>query len=158
MRKIAQFGKYIWSLAIPPWTSFTLLHVSFIRPSSGRNIFARTYSIVNGSVIFRILVNGSVVWLSNWRVQRGATDWTAVAIFLGRVTDCSLFYSVESGSGAHRTSYPMGTEDSFKGLKQPVREASHSTPSAEVKNYEAMHPLHHVFMRYYLIIQVQEQI
>jgi hypothetical protein len=24
MRKIAQFGKYIRSLAIPPWTSFTV--------------------------------------------------------------------------------------------------------------------------------------
>jgi hypothetical protein len=25
MRKIAQFGKYIRSLAIPPWSSFTVL-------------------------------------------------------------------------------------------------------------------------------------
>jgi hypothetical protein len=27
MRKIAQFGKYIRSLAIPPWTCFTVLWV-----------------------------------------------------------------------------------------------------------------------------------
>jgi hypothetical protein len=32
MRKIAQFGKYILSLAIPPWTSFTVL-LSHLRPT-----------------------------------------------------------------------------------------------------------------------------
>jgi hypothetical protein len=36
---------------------FNMLHISVIRPSSGRNIFARTYSTDNGSVVFRILVN-----------------------------------------------------------------------------------------------------
>jgi hypothetical protein len=31
MRKIAQFGKYIRSLAIPPWTSFTVyIYISYI--------------------------------------------------------------------------------------------------------------------------------
>jgi hypothetical protein len=29
MRKIAQFRKYIRSLAIPPWTSFTVLYLYF---------------------------------------------------------------------------------------------------------------------------------
>jgi hypothetical protein len=31
-----------------------LLHVSVVRPSSSRNIFARIYSPDNGSVVFRI--------------------------------------------------------------------------------------------------------
>jgi hypothetical protein len=34
-----------------------MLHVSVIRPSSSRDIFARTYSTDNGSIVFRILVN-----------------------------------------------------------------------------------------------------
>jgi hypothetical protein len=39
-----------------------------------------------------------------------------------------------SGSGAHPTSYPMGTGGSSPGVKRPVREADHSPPtSAEVK-------------------------
>jgi hypothetical protein len=29
MRKIAQFGKYIRSLAIPPWTSFTVYVICY---------------------------------------------------------------------------------------------------------------------------------
>jgi hypothetical protein len=31
-----------------------MLHVSAIRPSSGRNIFARAYSADKGSVVFRL--------------------------------------------------------------------------------------------------------
>jgi hypothetical protein len=41
----------------------------------------------------------------------------------------SLHHSVQSGSGAHPASYPMGTRGSF-----PGREADHPPPSsAEVK-------------------------
>jgi hypothetical protein len=36
---------------------FNMPHVSVIRPSSSRNIFARTYSTDDGSVVFRILLN-----------------------------------------------------------------------------------------------------
>jgi hypothetical protein len=36
---------------------FNMLHVSVIRPSSGRNIFARNYSTDSRSVVFRILVD-----------------------------------------------------------------------------------------------------
>jgi hypothetical protein len=39
-----------------------------------------------------------------------------------------------SSSGVHPTSYKMGTEGSFPGLKRQGREADHSPPtSAEVK-------------------------
>jgi hypothetical protein len=47
----------------------------------------------------------------------------------------SLLQIVQTGSGVHPTSYPMGTGGPFPGLKRPVREADLSPPtSAEVKN------------------------
>jgi hypothetical protein len=46
----------------------------------------------------------------------------------------SLHHSVQTASGAHPASYPMGTRCSFPGVKWPGREADHSPPSsAEVK-------------------------
>jgi hypothetical protein len=46
----------------------------------------------------------------------------------------SLHYHVQTGSGAHPASYPMGTRGSFLGIKRPGREADHSSPSSvEVK-------------------------
>jgi hypothetical protein len=42
---------------------------------------------------------------------------------------------VQTGSGAHSASYPMGTGGFYPGIKQPGSEADHSPPtSAEVKN------------------------
>jgi hypothetical protein len=38
-----------------------LLYVSVIRPSSSRNVFARTHSTDNGSVVFRIYLT---LWIS----------------------------------------------------------------------------------------------
>jgi hypothetical protein len=47
----------------------------------------------------------------------------------------SLHHRVHNGSGAHPSSYPMGTTDISLGIKRPEREADHSPPSsAEVKN------------------------
>jgi hypothetical protein len=41
---------------------------------------------------------------------------------------------VQTGSGLHSTSYPMGTEESFPGVKRQGGEADHSPPaSAEIK-------------------------
>jgi hypothetical protein len=50
--------------------------------------------------------------------------------------DFSSSPCVETSSGAHPASYPMGTRGSFPGGKaQPGRDAEHSPPSsAEVKN------------------------
>jgi hypothetical protein len=46
----------------------------------------------------------------------------------------SLYHRVQNGSGAHPASYPMGNRGSFRGVKQPGREADHSPPSStEVK-------------------------
>jgi hypothetical protein len=45
----------------------------------------------------------------------------------------SLHHRVQNGSGAHPTSYPMGNECSFPGVKRPGRETNHSPPSSAVK-------------------------
>jgi hypothetical protein len=46
----------------------------------------------------------------------------------------SLLHVVQTGSGAHPASYPMGTGGSFPGVKRQGREADHSpSTSAEVK-------------------------
>jgi hypothetical protein len=46
----------------------------------------------------------------------------------------SLLHVVQTGSGVHRTSYPMGDGALSSGVKRPGREADHSHPtSAEVK-------------------------
>jgi hypothetical protein len=46
-----------------------------------------------------------------------------------------LHHRVQTGSGAHPVSYPMGTVGSFPGVKRAGREADHSPPySADVNN------------------------
>jgi hypothetical protein len=51
--------------------------------------------------------------------------------------DFSVFHNVQTGSGAHPASYPVGTIGSFF-----RREGDHSPPySAEVKNSGAITPL-----------------
>jgi hypothetical protein len=72
-----------------------------------------------------------------------ATGWTARIRFPVGSKDFSLLYSVQNGSGAHPTSYPMSTRGSIPGVKRPGREPDHST-SAEVKNDGAMPPLPHM--------------
>jgi len=44
-------------------------------------------------------------------------------------------YRVQTGSGTHPASYPVGAGGSFPEIKRPGREADHSPPSSsEVKN------------------------
>jgi hypothetical protein len=57
----------------------------------------------------------------------------------------SPFHRVQIGPGAHPISYPMGTGDSFSGIKRPGHEADYSPPSsAVVKNGGAISPLPHM--------------
>jgi hypothetical protein len=56
------------------------------------------------------------------------------------VQDFSLLYSVQTGTGAHPASYPIGNP----GVNRPGCEADHSPPStAEIKNCGATPPLSH---------------
>jgi hypothetical protein len=60
--------------------------------------------------------------------------------------DFSLLHSVQTGSGAHQASYPMGTRGRFpRGLNRQGREADHSPPtSAEVKKNGAIPQIPHI--------------
>jgi hypothetical protein len=73
-----------------------------------------------------------------------AMGWSAGVRFPVRARDFYLLYSVQTGSGAHPASYPMGTGVQSPGVKLPGSEADHSTPSsAEVKNSGFMPALSH---------------
>jgi hypothetical protein len=63
--------------------------------------------------------------------------------------DPSLLHSVQTDSGAHTASYPVGTGGDFRGLKRPGSEADHSPPSStKVKNGGAVTPLPRVSLWY----------
>jgi hypothetical protein len=63
-------------------------------------------------------------------------DWTTRVRPSTRAKDSSFSLCVQTGSGDHPASYPMGTGGPFPGGKaRPGRDADHSPPSsAEVKN------------------------
>jgi hypothetical protein len=61
--------------------------------------------------------------------------WTIGGSSPGRGWEISPHRRVQSGSGAHITSYPMDNMGSVLAVKRQGREADHSPPSsAEVKN------------------------
>jgi hypothetical protein len=57
-----------------------------------------------------------------------------------------LMHSVQTGSGAHPASYPMGTGAISLGVKLQGREADNSPSNAEVKNGGAIPPLPNTFL------------
>jgi hypothetical protein len=63
-------------------------------------------------------------------------DWTTGVRSLTETEDFSSSLCVQTGSGAHPASCPMGTGGPFlEGKARPGRDADHSPPSsAEVKN------------------------
>jgi hypothetical protein len=68
-------------------------------------------------------------------IPQSVLDWTAGVRFPTGARYFSLLRSVQTGSGTHSASYPIGTGGSFLGVKPPRREADHTTPSStEVKN------------------------
>jgi hypothetical protein len=66
----------------------------------------------------------------------GLDDWAIGVRFPAGAEDFSSNLCVQTGSGAHPASCPMGTGVLSPGVKaQPGRDADHSPPScAEVKN------------------------
>jgi hypothetical protein len=73
----------------------------------------------------------------------------------GRGKRYFLLHCMQTDSGAHPASYPMGTRVSFPGVKQPGHKADHSPPfGAEVTNiwiYTSTPPFSYVFMTWCLI-------
>jgi hypothetical protein len=47
----------------------------------------------------------------------------------GRGKNCSILHVVETGTGAHPASYPMGAGTLSPGVKRPGRESDHSPPT-----------------------------
>jgi hypothetical protein len=66
----------------------------------------------------------------------GLDDRAIRVRFPAGANDFSCSLCVQTGSGAHRTSYPMGTGGPFPGVRtRPGRDVDRSPPSnAEVKN------------------------
>jgi hypothetical protein len=69
-------------------------------------------------------------------VAQATTGWTIGVRSPTGAQDFSSSLCVQTGSGAHPASYPMGTGVPFPGGKaRPGRDADHSPPtSAEIKN------------------------
>jgi hypothetical protein len=62
------------------------------------------------------------------------TEWPGVRVLV-RAGNFSPHHLIQTGSGAHPASYPMGTRSSSLGVKRPGHWGDHSPPSsAEVKN------------------------
>jgi hypothetical protein len=81
-----------------------------------------------------------------------ATGWTNEGSELESQwgQEFSFLHVVQTGSGIHPTSYPMGTGGSFPGVKRPGREADHSPTNAQVKKmwiYTST-PLHGIVVNY----------
>jgi hypothetical protein len=70
---------------------------------------------------------------SVWRLAMGwMTKGSELESWWGQ--EFSLLHVIQTGSGAHSASYPMGTRGTFPRVKQPGREADHSSPtSSKVK-------------------------
>jgi hypothetical protein len=70
--------------------------------------------------------------------------------FLAGLNKFSPLHSLWTGSGAHTTSFSVGTGGSYPGVKRLGLGSDHSPPSGvEVKNGEAVPPLTHVSSRYF---------
>jgi hypothetical protein len=64
-------------------------------------------------------------------------DWTIGVRYPTKAEDFSSSLCVQTGSGAHPASYPVGTGGSFPGVKaRPGRDADHSLPSSDEVKYE----------------------
>jgi hypothetical protein len=68
-----------------------------------------------------------------------------------RGKDRSVHHQTKTGSEVHSASYPMGTEESFPGVKRPGNEASHSSPYSEEGKNTYTSTLPYVFMAWCLI-------
>jgi hypothetical protein len=68
---------------------------------------------------------------SSTALGHGLDDWGAQV--LAGTGNFFVHHCVQTSSVAHPSSYPMGTRESFPGVKCPGHEADHS-PNAKVKN------------------------
>jgi hypothetical protein len=109
-----------------------------ICPSSERNhlisiLNIQNYFKVNATHIL-FLDSSQVLSFSARQGSEPLMKVNITADFLGILLFTWHSLSLFTCSGVHPTSYPMGTEGSFPGVKRPGREGDHSPPAtAEVK-------------------------
>jgi hypothetical protein len=81
-----------------------------------------------------ISITGAAVAQSVWCLTTG---WTIRVRSPAGIEDFSSSLCVQTGSGAHPASYPVGTGSPFPGGKErPGRDADHSFPSSAEVKYE----------------------
>jgi hypothetical protein len=91
----------------------------------------RTLNHLKSSYTFRMSRDSSV----DIALGYGLDDRSSRVRLPAGAGNFSLLHRVQTGSGAHPASYPVGTRGSFPGVKWPGREVEDSPPSsAEVKN------------------------
>jgi hypothetical protein len=85
-------------------------------------------------ILTELIINNTIIGSrgsSGSTVSDYGLDDRAIEIRSPTGTDFSFSPCVQTGSGAHPASYPMGTE---RGKARPGRDADHSPPfSAEIK-------------------------
>jgi hypothetical protein len=94
---------------------------------------------VNYVYKYNILWGAGIVNLVQWQTR----DWMAAVWFPEVARYFSLLHSIQTSSGAHLVSYPLGTWGSFPGGEATASEAYDSPPcSNRVKSGGAMFPCH----------------
>jgi hypothetical protein len=72
--------------------------------------------------------------MAQWFSAGSRAEWSGVRVPAG-AGNLSLHHRVETGSGTHPASYPVGARGSFPGGKAAGPEAGHKPPSsADVSN------------------------
>jgi hypothetical protein len=107
------------------WISLFRIYLKPVRNSSARigRVLARKDGTLNFRCALRMRFCAS--YTSSFKTLFSILSY----IMLGFERVC-----VSMGAVRHPASYPMGTRDSFPGIKRPGREADHSPSSAEVEN------------------------
>jgi hypothetical protein len=75
-------------------------------------------------------------------------NWLDLRLIPGMDRDFSLFHHVQTGSGAHASSFLMSTGDVLGGIKRPKLEADNSsTSSVNIKIHTAIYSCPQTFSR-----------
>jgi hypothetical protein len=107
-----------------PFTSMLYLFFSF------DSFYITNFQTIANYIVIHTIINKSRSSSGSIVSDYGLDDW-AVEVRSPTGTEFSSSPCVQTGSGAHPASYPMGTG----GKARPGRDTDHSLPSsAEVKN------------------------
>jgi hypothetical protein len=121
--------RYNWSRWLVAWRRVVLWHCVL------------SYSNLSLTSVRHVTVHRTINWIFlvlKIRKQE-LRQWSGVRVPAG-AGDFSFHHRVQTGSGAHPASYPMGTGASFRGGKAAGSGADHSSPSsAEVKEFAELY-------------------